>query len=309
MLDESSAIKNRTAQQTKAAFELRKHCGRVVLLNGTPISHSPMDMFSQGNIISPRILDCKSYYLFRARYAVMAHNSPFPKILSWQNLDDLQRRFAPWVLRRIKEDCVDLPPKLDPVIRTVALSLPTWKHYREMRDELVTWLDEHTVSTAALVLTKLIRLAQITSGYLGGVEVLPEVELQNRILGQEKVDDLLQWTETLLDDDPALKLLVWCRFKPELIRAVNLMAVRFPFMQVGSITGGQSVKDRDRSVSLLDPRTAPKGPVTIFASAGHRGLNLTACHTVVYLSHDYSLDERLQSMDRTHRIGQEYPVS
>lgn len=318
VLDESSAIKNRQAKQTKSAFAIRWKCGRVVLLNGTPISHSPLDMFAQGNIMHPSILSCKSYFLFRARYAVMAQGLPFPKVLAWQNLEDLQNRFKPYVLRRLKAECLDLPPKLDPVIRSVAMTPETWKVYKSMRDDMVAWLDEQRVSIAPQAITKVMRLAQITSGFLGGLAIDEEVLvglLDHPIttteplveVGREKLDDLLTRIEELLVLDPQLKLLMWCRFKPELNRLVRELRLRYQY--VGAITGGQSEAARADATRLLDPRTTPPAPAFVAASAGHKGLNLTACHTVIYISHSYFYDLRVQSEDRVHRTGQLYPVS
>lgn len=70
VLDESSYVKTHSAQQTKACLQLRRKCGRVVLINGTPIFHTPQDLFSQGNILHPSILECPYITHFKARYAI-----------------------------------------------------------------------------------------------------------------------------------------------------------------------------------------------------------------------------------------------
>lgn len=170
ILDESSAVKSPKSQQTKSCMTLRARAGRVVLLNGTPISHSPLDMYSQGRLMHDDILGMRTFTAFRAKYAVIHHNGRFPKLVGWQNLDDLQKRFAPHVLRRLKEDCLDLPAKLPAVTIPVTLTPETWRVYRDMRDEMIAWLDEQTVAIAPQAVTKVMRLAQITSGFLGGIE-------------------------------------------------------------------------------------------------------------------------------------------
>jgi len=134
VLDESSYIKNYRAKQTKACLKLRRKCGRVVLLNGTPIGHSPADMFSQGLVMDPSILNCHSYFHFLNRYAIRG-GFQGRQVLGWvhpyrgngcctsdkfapihcspgHGLEDLQRRFKPFVLRRLKSECLDLPPML-----------------------------------------------------------------------------------------------------------------------------------------------------------------------------------------------------
>ena len=316
VLDESSAVKNHSAQQTKACMALRKKCGRVILLNGTPIANNPGDLFSQALMMDPKILDCKSWYVFRARYAKMGGWMQ-KQITGWVNLEDLQRRLAPYVLRRLKKDCLDLPEKLPSVPLAVPLTEQTWRIYKQMRDEMVAWLTSTTVVTVAQAIVKAIRLAQITSGFVGGVEdevedwestVAPVISIKE--VGREKLDFFLAWLEERLAEDPNFKLLVWCRFRPELARVLAALQQRGG-LSLGEIRGGQKKDERDAALRLLDPRTAPEGPVVVCGtpSSGSMGLNLTTAHTVIYLSNDFSLKTRLQSEDRVHRPGQVNTVS
>jgi SNF2 family DNA or RNA helicase len=337
VLDESSAVKNWQAKQTKACEELRSACARVVELNGTPISNSPGDMYSQANILDPKILQCKTYYHFRARYGVMG-GWQGRQIIDWQNIEDLQKRMAPYTLRRLKEQCLDLPPKLDSVIMPVALTPKTWKVYKEMRDEMVAWLTGDSVTTASQAIVKAIRLAQITSGFVGGVEVEEPAEMEEfdrpdfidhvdlftepaataphdpRLktveVGREKLEAFMAWFEGLIYEDPKIKLLVWCRFVPEVDRLFEEL-VKFDKVHRGKIYGKQKRDERARSVQLLDPRATPDAPVVVIGTpaTGSMGLNLTAAHTVLYMSNDFSYKTRKQSEDRVHRPGQIHPVS
>lgn len=350
ILDESSAVKSYNAQQTKACMALRKKSGRIVLLNGTPIANSPMDMFSQGNIMHPDILECRGITHFRARYAEMggfvvhtAWGSRPTQVVGWKNLDDLQKRFAPYVLRRLKQDCLDLPPVLPSVTLVPELTPTTWKIYKEMRDEMVSWLSNQTVSVASQTITKVLRLSQITSGFIGGLE--PEVynpealqdgrpswmqELDEikepafptsietvQEIGREKLDLVLIWIENQLEVDPNLKLIVWCRFIPELRRLLRELKERYiGVMPIGSIAGqpmlGEKLRDeRQKALRLLDPRTAPEGPVIVGGTygTGSLGLNLTACHTVINMSFDYSYWKSVQTAARVDRPGQVHPIS
>lgn len=341
VLDESSAVKSWKALQTKACEELRKVCGRIILLNGTPIANNPGDLYSQMHLLDPKILACKSYFHFRARYAIMGGWQQ-KQIVAWRDIPDLQARIAPYVLRRLKEQCLDLPPKIDSVIISVPMTGGTWKIYKEMRDDMVAWLNDSTLSAASQAIVKAIRLAQITSGFLGGVEYqdpivedIPDfVEVgpgtadsgvagktppdsaprPNNVveeIGREKLDAFLSWLEERLEVDPGFKVLVWCRFRPEVVRMGLEVAAKFPKIAIGKIWGGQKPWERAEALRLLDPRTAPKGPVVVIGTpaSGSMGLNLTAAHTVIYISNDFSLKTRLQSEDRVHRPGQTYPVS
>lgn len=339
VLDESSAAKNYRASQTKACFLLRQRCGRVVLLNGTPISNNPLDMFTQGNLLHPKVLECKFITHYRGRYAVMeAHDRNYPKITGWKNLDDLQRRFAPFVLRRLKKDCLDLPDKLPPITLEVPMTEATWAVYREMRDQMVVWLEGSSVSVAAHAITKVMRLAQITSGFLGGLEedVEPGAETSDapsfveaeglpfegpitrqpftgpiREIGREKLDLFLGRFEEWLDVDPALKLLTFGRFKPEVYRMLAEVRAKFPHVECGLLVGGQKESERAASKRLLDPRTAPAGPALVVGTygTGSKGHTFTAAHTILNVSYDYSMEKFLQSGDRIHRPGQTHPCS
>lgn len=359
VLDESSAVKNYRAAQTKACLQLRKYCGRVVLLNGTPIENSVGDLYSQARILDPKILDCDTYFHFRARYGQMG-GWMNRQVVKWVNVEDIQTRLAPYVLRRLKKDCLDLPDKLPPVTLTCALDERSWALYKEMRDEMVAWLTSSTVATSAQAGVKGLRLAQLTSGFLGGIQHLEgddldlvtdlmggdELESDNRpewlpygkpelpaemeigkpiggktvtpkfVVGEAqelnrvKLDLFHEWLKGQLELDPSLKLLVWCRFRPELFRLQNELT-QYPWVSVAGIYGGQKRADRDRAIRLLDPRTAPKSPAIVLGTlgSGARGLNLTACHTVIYLSNDFRYGTYVQSIDRVHRPGQTSPVS
>lgn len=263
ILDESSAVKNYRAKQSKASLEIRRACERVWLLNGTPISNSPGDMFAQSAIMAPtagsfgsKMLECRNYFHFRAKYAQMG-GWMRKQIVAWVNLEDMQKRLAPYILNRRMADCFDLPEQLPPTYLTATMTPETWAIYREMRDEMVAWLDDQTVAVAAQAGVKAMRLAQITSGFLGGLQAHPKlpveaapgntssgqagetssqtalehlgqpgedggipapVYLPPREIGREKLDVFLEWLDARIAEDPDLKLLVWCRFRAEIAR-------------------------------------------------------------------------------------------
>lgn len=345
ILDESSAVKNYRAERTLACKYLRNKCGRVLLLNGTPIANSPADLYSQFSLMDPRILDCKTFFHFRARYAILGGFKQ-RQIVGWVNIEDLQNRIKPFILRRLKKDCLDLPEKMPPVALTVPLTEKTWKIYKEMRDQFVAWLSEASVSVSSQAVTKAMRLSQITSGFLGGMmeaeadgdtpvletDVRPSFieeeepllwddaprgvitgrKLPAQEIGREKLDFLLQWMSDRMESDPDLKLLIWCRFRPELTRIVSAIETKFGLMiAVAGLHGGQKKIEREYALNLLHPEKAPSGPAVVVGTkgTGSLGLNMTASHTVINMSDDYSLFKRKQSDDRVHRPGQVHDVS
>jgi len=354
-LDESAAIRNKSSAQFQVTLNLRKQCARVWLLNGTPIAQSPKDMFAQGVMMDPRILGCTTQVDFMARYAVM-NNDGFKaggrrvydkvtkqykqvggvptQVLKWVNLDDLQKRFAPYTLRRLKKDCLDLPEKMPPATIAVSLSQDTWRVYQDMKKDALAWLDANSAAVALQAGIKVMRLAQITSGFLGGIQYeagcercdqcyqqLEQGELWEetvpctctlgndlpklREVGREKLDFILEWLRARLVEKPTFKAVIWCRFRPELERLINECQALGTY-QVVALYGGQKREERLRVLKLLHPASAPAGPVVCLGvdGVGATGVSMAALESVVHVSHGNSLFHRVQSDERPHRAGQ-----
>lgn len=233
---------------------------------------------------------------------------PVMRVTSWTNLDDLARRFAPWTVRRLQADCLDLPPKLDPVTVSVALDDEEWRHYRSMRDKLVAWLLDGRVATASSAAIKSLRLSQITSGFLSGIEdALPidpaaafltewgelvdgrtwaEVdEIREEAagepkpkrtpevleIGRSKLDVTLRFLREKLETLPNFKAVVWVRFRPELarmIREFEKMQADFAGLEVAQIHGAQKRAARQRALRLLKPETSPAAPILVGGTFG-----------------------------------------
>lgn len=302
VLDESSMIKSRSAQQTKATLKVREleNCVRATLLNGTPIANNYMDLWSQFNVLDPKILDNKNYYQFRNRYAVMGGWN-FKQVVSYDKpaVEALNKKLQRWVIRREKKDCLDLPPKLYTRIE-VPLSTETFALYRQMRDEMIAWTktgEPRSIATHGA--TKALRLAQLCAGFLGGTD-LENPKAPAEEVSREKLDYFLEWQQ----DHPE-SMLIWCRFRPEQTRCIKelQMAGRNVFV----VQGGQS--DRNRQDNIIQFKQTPGAILVGQPQAGGWGLNLTVASTVSYLSNDYNLVTREQSEDRAHREGQKVKVT
>jgi hypothetical protein len=359
VFDESSAIKSPRAKQTRACVKLRWPCARVVELNGTPVSHTPLDVYAQAVMLAPltkrggsKILDCDTFTHYQARYAVKG-GFLGKQVLGWQNLDELTAKLKPYVLRREIKDLPGLPPALSPVTLTATLTPETWRVYRSMRDQLVAALDAGTIAVASQAAVRVMRLAQITSGFVGGLEEEEEEETdeaevaptdrpawipaqdrlgatgdrpdgfdpvwpartygerpgQVREVGREKLDVALRWVEERLDQDQNVKLVIWCRFRPEVARLADAVGDRRG-LKVARFWGGLRPTERDEVLRLLDPRTDHHGSALVVATAatGKMSFNFTAAHHALYFSNDYSLSVRQQSQARMVRPGQRFPV-
>lgn len=306
VLDESAFIKNRKAIQTKACVQLGKMASRKIILNGTPIPNNPLDLWSQLEFLNPRILPFHNFYQFRSAFAIMG-GWKNKQVIRWRNLEGLQEIVKPYVVRREKKDCLDLPEKVY-TTRDVPMTEESWAIYKKMRDEAVVWL-ENNPSMAAQAGVRVMRLSQITSGYLGGLQTddVLAPKLPAMQIGTEKLDDLREFVAEQLSRDPSFKLIVWFRFVAELERAAESLKDMLPTFKLYS---DQTKAERDESKRRFSEMELSSGPAVLCGQpqAGGFGLNLVAAHTVFRASRDHNLMILLQSDDRVHRPGQRMSV-
>ncbi len=296
--DESSFIKNRVAEQTKSCIKIGSTVARRVILNGTPMGNNgPLDMWSQMLFLSPTILPYVNFYAFRAAFAIMGGYQRH-QVIKWKDLKKFQALIAPHVIRREKKDCLDLPAKIYTQLE-VPLSEATWKLYKQMRDDAVVWMDENP-TMAAQAGVKVMRLAQITSGFLGGFP-LEDNETGVTEIGREKLDALRHQVTEALKEDKNRKIIVWCRFRLELERVERELKDLLPTFRLYA----QKQSERDESVERFSQQ-GETGAALLAAHvmSGGFGLNFISTDCVFYMSNDRSLLGRMQSEDRNHRRGQ-----
>jgi hypothetical protein len=311
-VDESSTISNFRASQTKGTLRLKKVIGRRFILNGTPIGQSILNLWSQFEFLDPIILGFKNYFTFRNHHCQMGGYMN-KQVVSYFDIEGLQNKIKPYALRRLKKDCLDILPKMKAPLIEVRLTPATWEKYVSMREEFVAYLnssDEVSIVTTAPV--KALRLAQICSGFLGGL--LDEEDDSSTItveISSELTDAYMANLEFRLKEDPDLRLITWCRFRAEIARLERRVRETFPNMQVEVLQGGLSKTDREKAKFLFHPDSSdPKGPALLIGQpqAGRFGSNFAKCWLVDYLSNDHSWITRSQSEDRVHRPGQRFQV-
>lgn len=301
--DESTRIKNRAAKRTKNALKLRNFCTHSRIMSGTPLIKSPLDAFSQFKFLDPDVLGYDNYYSFRNRYAQMGGFNNF-QILYYYNLDELSEAINKVSYRVLKSDCLDLPPKVY-TKRRVSLTRAQAAMYTDMRDlsiiELKKYGQEGRVN-AAIVLTKLLRLQQITGGYL------PEIDEAGETVGVVEImppKDNPKFKEvlTLIEESGDQKVIVWCRFRAEIAGLVSLLKQKnFEVLEFhGGIT--PVIRRNNRKAFYSNP----KYKVMVGnQDAGGIGIDdFKIASLSIYLSNSFSTEGRVQSEDRTHRIGSE----
>ena len=299
-VDESTTIKNHSAQRTKNILKLSQHAKYKRIMTGSPVTKSPLDLFSQVQFLDPWLLDQQSYYSFRARYAVIVQRSvgthSFQHIVKYQRLDELQEKIQNFSTRILKSDCLDLPEKVY-TKRVVSLTAEQVKAYTEMKKAAITFFEDN-VMTAASVLTQIIRLHQITCGHFKTDDGEVKSIKSNRI---KELLEVLEETNG--------KVIIWAVYRYDIQQIEKTLGEKYGKESVATYYG--DTKDSIRQ-SIVDRFMDPDDPLRFFVGnpkTGGYGLTLTSSHTVVYYSNDYSLEIRLQSEDRAHRIGQTNKVT
>ena len=301
IIDESTTIKNRKALRTKNIVALRERALYRRILTGSPITKSPMDLFSQCDFLKDRALGFNSYFAFQARYAqvqrrTMGHRS-FQQIVGYQRLEELTNKLDQFSNRVLKEECLDLPDKVY-VKRVVPLTNEQRNVYNQMKLLALAQMDSGELATTASVLTQIMRLQQICCGFLQ-----PD-EGDMREIKSNRLDELINLSEEVQG-----KAIIWATYTHDIQRIADALRGRFGPEAVATYYGGTPQEERQEIVQRFQNRSDPLRFFVGQPKTGGYGITLTAANTVIYYSNSYDLEIRLQSEDRAHRIGQANKVT
>ena len=216
-IDESTTIKTPSAKRTKSIIDVSRYAYYKRIMTGSPVTKSPLDLYSQCEFLDPDLLGHSSYYTFRARYAnmhtinvggrsvsvVRPHNS-------YRNLGELSDTVSKFSYRILKEDCLDLPDKVFEK-RIVELTKEQKKAYDMMRTIALAELDGKVCSTVN-VLTQLLRLHQITCGHFKADDGTIKHLKSNRL---DELMALLEETEG--------KVIIWANYVEDIKNIVDTL--------------------------------------------------------------------------------------
>jgi len=299
-IDESTTIKTPTAKRTKAITVMAPMARYRRILTGSPVTKSPLDLFSQCRFLNEHLLGFGSYYAFRQRYAHMVNRNfggrQVQIVGSYQRLDELSDNLKPFSYRVLKEDCLDLPDKIY-MKRYVELTPEQQDHYKSMKPLALTALKGKTVS-APHILTQMMRLHQITCGHVKLDDGKTEDIKNNRIT---ELMNVLEEVEG--------KVIIWANYIYDIEKIVKEIIKKYGEESVVDYYGAIDSETRQKNiVEFQNPRSAVRFFVGNPQTGGY-GITLTSANTVVYYSNGYDLEKRLQSEDRAHRIGQKKSVT
>ena len=299
-IDESTTIKNPGALRTKTIVSLRPLTKYRRILTGSPVTKSPLDLFTQCYFLDPYLLDQSSYYVFRTRYAVCRKINVSGRsveiVVGYRNLAELSEKLKPFSYRVLKDDCLDLPKKTY-MKRTVELTAEQKKVYKQMKQEAIAFLNGKMV-TSATVITQLMRLHQITCGHFKSNDGTVQDLKNNRI---SELLDIIQEVEG--------KAVIWAHYRHDIEKIVEAISKKYGENTVVTYFGDTSTEDRQKAIKKIQDKESPVRFIVGTPQTGGYGITLTGASTMIYYSNGYDLEKRMQSEARIDRIGQEKPMT
>jgi len=299
-IDESTTIKNPGAARTKNIIALGKNVLYKRILTGSPVTKSPLDLYTQCWFLDPWLLDQQSYYSFRTRYAlmrkIMVNGRQIEIVVGYRNLGELSEKIKPFSHRVLKDDCLDLPSKTY-MKRTIQLTEEQQKVYKQMKEIALATLNGK-LTTTHNVITQLMRLHQITCGHFKSDDGQTQKIASNRL---NELMDVLSEMEG--------KAVIWAHYRYDIEVIVEAIKKEYGENSVVTYYGDTTTEDRQKAIKLIQDKDSPVRFIVGTPQTGGYGITLTGASTMIYYSNGYDLEKRQQSEARIDRIGQEKPMT
>lgn len=287
--DEAHYLKNHKSKRTKAyrGLKAKSH----LMLTGTPLLNNPSELWVMLDRVAPG--KWGTYYQFIRRYCAFGGYEG-KQILGVKNEAELRQKMAPYMLRRLKKDVLDLPEVQ--IIRRELRLLPEQKKvYNEIIEMMrIQDADENSAMGANIdnPLTKYLRLKQVC-GTLATV-LGPDKDVSC------KLDAAIEDMETFISNGE--KVVVFTQFRGVLDAYSKRLEKNFPKVTLFYLHGGI---DKDDRQNIAKAWASVDGPAIILGTfpVMSVGLNLTAAKVMQFLDKDYVPAINQQAIDRCNRIG------
>lgn len=319
VVDESQRIKNHSAQRTKKCIKLGRQATARRILTGTPLTKGPPDLYSQFDFLHPGLLGTTSYRAFFAEFAILLEPND-PKMIAimrknggryvqtvatddkgnkqWKNLDKLRRLIQPHSFRVTKAECLDLPPKIYKQL-TFELSSAQRKVYDRLREDYA-YLTDDFEDKSFIAIAARTKMKQVTSGFIH-IDGVPQ------LIEKDQADsDRMQLFKEVIEDVDG-QMIVWAMFAEEINQI--MVTLKAAGITCAHYYGATSDADRERAIDGF----ADGSIQAIVAHGQAAGVGLTLIGnqateardlTTIYYSCSFDNEVRMQTEDRTHRIGQ-----
>ena len=280
IVDEAHYIKNASAQRTKLINDIVKSVERIWLLTGTPMTSRPIDYFNLLSLVDSPV--AKNWMAYAIRYCqgyqFNVGGRKVWNIMGASNLEELRDRTASTILRRLKEDVLDLPDK---IITPVYLRLKS-NLYEEVMGDYYNWYEKNPEESKSLTVqfTKLTKIRQI--------------------IADEKISQTIELAENIIEQGK--KVIIFCNFTDSL----NKICEHFGKIAV-KVDGSMPKPNRQHSVDEFQDNEKIKVFVGNIKAAGV-GLTLTAAEAVIMNDLSFVPSDHAQAEDRAYRYGQKNNV-
>jgi hypothetical protein len=313
VVDESTTIAHEDAARTKFLLDgiIDKFVARRIL-TGLVAPESPMDLYTQYCFLDWKIIGQRSFWAFRNRYAIteqvdfrpMAQrvsekHKPFRKatvVVGYRNQEELHEKIMKYSYRVLKKDVLDLPPKIYQ-FWDVDLTDEQERIYNQMKEQAFAKLAEGVFSTSKMKLDQLGKMQHILCGHVKQEDQSLHDIPENRT---QAVVDILRQTSD--------KAIIWAPYPQALRKIVNRLTEEFGDDSTVGFWGEHDIYERLDARSRIQ-RDDKCRFIVSNQSVGKFGNTWTACNLVIYFANSFDNEDRQQSEDRPHRIGQTRSVT
>ena len=280
IIDESHMIKNPQSLRTKLINDFVKNIDRLWLLTGTPMTSRPMDYFNLLSLVDSPVSKNWMAYAVRycAGYQFNAGGRKIWNVTGASNLEELRDRTSGTILRRLKENVLDLPDK---IITPVYLKLKS-KAYEDVMGEYYDWYDKNPEESKSLT----VQFSKLTK--------------VRQIIADEKINQTIEIAENIIEQGK--KVIIFCNFTDSL----NKIVEHFGKSAV-KLDGSMSQPQRQHSVDQFQENEKIKVFVGNIKAAG-TGITLTAGEAAIFNDLSFLPSDMAQAEDRAYRYGQKNNV-
>ena len=277
--DEAHKAKNPDSQQGKALLSI--DCkGPKIPMSGTFVLNNPLDLYLPLRWAG---FETHSFYAYKQHYCTMGGFGG-KEIVGYKNLDELRSMVSKVMLRRVKGDVIDLPPKVHTIEWVDAY--PEQKSlYKDVRDQVRDNIDKVKVHPDPL--SEMLRLRQVT-GYPG--------ILSSTVTKSAKMDRM----EELVEEEVSVggKAIIFSNWS-EMTNVIRHKLKKYnPAYITGEVGSVQRMEEKDRFQN--DPNC--KVMIGTIGALG-TGFTLTAAQLVIFVDEPWNRGIKDQAEDRAHRIG------
>ncbi len=299
--DESTAVKNPSAKRTDAAMQLARAFTWRMFLTGTLVTKSPLDTWSQFELLGDAALGFSTYMQFDRTYATrqrrrLQAGGAFYELVEYKNLDDLERRVARLSYRVLAKDCLDLPPV---TVRPIPVTLlpAQAKALRQLKSDAMAVVEDGLVD-GRNILTRYMRMGQIVGGFVPIIGADGSKQGVHEFTPNPKLRTLVDYLSDVMDD-PDRKVVVFCKHTAE------ILAITKECKRWGAVPFYGGIKPTEREDNRKRFSTDPACRLFVAQyQCASTGLNLTSADTLVFYSLTFSYGDFAQARKRVHRMGQ-----